>query len=84
MILDKYISFHNKVILSVFISGLWIYFRTSECYSMIPRGHIFPIIFVMFWTYLNYYEPLFLPMGLIILVVYPIVRRYLSPEDQNE
>jgi hypothetical protein len=70
MILDKYISFKNKVILAVICAGLWIYFRTASCYDMIPRKHIFPVIFVMIWTYLNYYEPLFLPIGLFILIVY--------------
>ena len=28
-------------------------------------NHIF-----MTWTYLNYYEPLFLPMGLIVVTLY--------------
>ena len=73
MIFDKYISFDKKVIFSVLCSGLWIYFRTAKCYEMIPRMHLFPIIFVMTWTYLNYYEPLFLPIGLIILTLYPIL-----------
>jgi len=31
-------------------------------------NHIF-----MTWTYLNYYEPLFLPISLIVLTVYPIL-----------
>ena len=78
MILDKYLSYHNKVIISVISAGLWIFFRTAECYSMIPRYHIFPVIFVMIWTYFNYYEPLFLPIGLLILVVYPIIRKYIK------
>ena len=73
MILDKYVSFKNKVIFSVICSGLWIYFRTSDCYSMIPRNHVFPVIFVMIWTYLNYYEPLLLPIGLLILIFYIFV-----------
>ena len=29
-------------------------------------------VFVMGWTYLNYYEPLFLPLGLGVLIVYTI------------
>jgi hypothetical protein len=70
MILDKYISFKNKVIISIICAGLWIYFRTSNCYDMIPRKHILPVIFVMIWAYLNYYEPLFLPIGLFILIIY--------------
>ena len=72
MILDKYISFKNKVIISVICSGLWIYFRTQQCYNMIPPNHIFPVFFVMIWAYLNYYEPLFLPIGLFILILYSI------------
>jgi predicted tellurium resistance membrane protein TerC len=70
MLLDKYLSYDNKVIIAVIFSGTWIYFRTSDCYKLIPRAHIFPIIFVMIWTYLNSYEPLFLPLGLMILVLY--------------
>jgi len=70
MILDNYLRYDTKVIIAVICSGLWIYFRTNDCYNMIPRGHLFPIIFVMTWTYLNYYEPLFLPIGLLILILY--------------
>ena len=70
MILDNYLTYHNKVIIAVICSGVWIYFRTSDCYKMIPRLNIFPVIFVMIWTYLNYYEPLFLPIGLLILLIY--------------
>jgi len=70
MFLDKTLSYKNKVYLSVICAGLWIYFRTADCYNMIPRHHIFPVIFVMGWTYLNYYEPLFLPIGLSILILY--------------
>ena len=70
MILDNYLTYHNKVIIAVICSGVWIYFRTSDCYKMIPRVNIFPVIFVMSWTYLNYYEPLFLPIGLLILLIY--------------
>ena len=61
MIFDKCISFHHKVFISVVSAGLWVYFRTSDCYAMIPRLHLFPVIFVMMWTYINYYEPLALP-----------------------
>ena len=74
MILDKYISFDRKVLISVFFSGIWIYFRTAKCYEMIPRLHIFPVIFVTIWAYLNYYEPLFLPLGLLVLITYPYLQ----------
>ena len=70
MLLDKYLSYNSKVIIAVICSGFWIYFRTSDCYKLIPRMHMFPIVFVMSWVYLNYYEPLFLPIGLLMLIAY--------------
>jgi len=78
MILDDIISHDNKIILAVISAGLWIYFRTAQCYNMIPRMHLFPVLFVMAWAYLNYYEPLALPIGLIILAAYPYVLDYLD------
>ena len=70
MILDSYLSYDKKVLFSIICGGIWIYFRTSDCYKLIPSGHLFPVLFVMVWTYLNYYEPLFLPIGLAILLLY--------------
>jgi len=75
MLLDKYLSFNKKVYIAVLFSGLWIYFRTAQCYEMIPRREFLPVLFVMSWAYLNYYEPLFLPIGLAILVGFPIIKR---------
>ena len=69
MILDK-ISYEHKVLFSVLCAGLWIYFRTQDCYTMIPRQQLLPVLFVTCWTYLNYYDPFFLPIGLGILIVY--------------
>jgi len=82
MILDKYLTFDQKVYISLFCAGLWIYFRTSDCYSMIPRQHIFPVFFVMGWTYLNYYEPLFLPIGLLVLLSYAHLNK--GAKNRNE
>ena len=73
MLLDKYLSFDQKVAIAIICGGLWIYFRTAECYNMIPRLYIFPVIFVCFWIYLNYYEPLFLPLGLLVLIAYSYI-----------
>ena len=78
MILDKYLTYRTKVFISVICSGFWIYFRTSDCYNLIPRSHIFPILFVMIWTYLNYYEPLFLPIGLLVLIAYSQIQKQLE------
>ena len=70
MILDKYISYNNKVIIALICTGLWMYFRTAECYAMIPRHSIFSSIFVMAWLYLYTYDPLVVPIGIIILLIY--------------
>ena len=70
MILDKFLTYDQKVAISILCGCLWIYFRTADCYQMIPRLHIFPVVFVGVWIYLNYYEPLFLPIGLAILFIY--------------
>lgn len=70
MILDKHLSYNNKVIISLISIGFWIYFRTFDCYSMIPRHSLFAVIFVMTWAYLFLYDPLFCPIGLAILILY--------------
>jgi hypothetical protein len=80
MLLDNYLTYDNKVIIAIVCSGFWIYYRTDDCYKMIPREHFIPVMFVMTWTYLNYYEPLFLPIGLIILIIYG----YMKMDWMNE
>jgi hypothetical protein len=47
MLFDNIIFYEQKVIIAVICSGFWIYFRTSQCYDLIPRKHIFPVLFVM-------------------------------------
>jgi hypothetical protein len=83
MLLDNFLTYDQKVVISVVCGGLWIYFRTSECYQLIPREHIFPIFFVCFWIYLNYYEPLFLPIGLFVLVIYSYVPVFLKKSNHK-
>jgi len=84
MLLDKILTYDQKVIISIICGGLWIYFRTSDCYKLIPRNHIFPIFFVCSWIYLNYYEPLFLPIGLIVLILYAqVINPLLEDMDDN-
>jgi hypothetical protein len=70
MLFDSWLSYGQKVIISVICGCLWIYFRTQDCYKMIPRKQLFPVLFVGVWIVLNYYEPLFLPIGLLMLVTY--------------
>jgi hypothetical protein len=79
MLLDNILTYEKKVIFSMICGGFWIYFRTSDCYNLIPRKHIFPVFFVVGWIYLNYYEPLFLPLGLLVLIaysIYPVKKNY--------
>jgi hypothetical protein len=38
--------------------------------------HLFPVAFVMAWAYINYYEPLALPIGLMILASFPVVSNF--------
>lgn len=73
MLFDEFITYDQKVFIAMICGGLWIYFRTGQCYNMIPRLHILPVVFVCIWIYLNYYEPLFLPIGLFVLVAYSYV-----------
>lgn len=70
MLLDKVLDYQTKVFIAIVCGGFWIYYRTAECYNMIPRKHIFPVIFVCTWVYLNYMDPLFLPLGLAVLLLY--------------
>jgi hypothetical protein len=83
MILDKVISYNTKVGISVVVAGFWIYFRTSDCYNMIPRLQLFPVLFVMGWTWLNYYEPLFLPLGLSALILYAYGKDIFVEQDKD-
>ena len=83
MILDNLLTYDQKVILSIICGGLWIYFRTAECYNMIPREHWFPVVFVCAWIYLNYYEPLFLPIGLLVLILYAYLPQLIEKNSLN-
>ena len=70
MFFDNYLTYNNKVIISVICAGIWIYFRTAECYAMIPRKSVIAVIYMMIWIYLYSYEPLFCPIGIIVLLLY--------------
>ena len=52
--------------------------RSGKGYNMIPRQHLFPVVFVMAWAYINYYEPLALPIGLVILASFPVMSDYFN------
>ena len=70
MLLDHYLSYHTKLIIAIVCAGIWIYFRTAECYAMLPRYSLFATIFVMIWVYMFAYEPLVCPIGLGMMILY--------------
>ena len=70
MFLDNYLSYNDKVTISLLCVGLWMYYRTAECYAMIPRHSIFSSLFVMGWLYSYLYDPLVVPIGIVILLFY--------------
>jgi len=70
MILDKYLSFDQKVKIAIIAGSIWIYFRTLDCYKLLPRKSIISVILVSIWIYVNYYEPLVLPLGLLAMYGY--------------
>ena len=51
-------------------SGIWIYYRTNECYYMLERKNFKVVIMTMIWTYLFMKEPLVLPIGLSMLALF--------------
>ena len=64
------ISKNYKIIISILSGCIWIYFRDNLCYKSLPRNNIFIALFVGLWIYLNYLDPLFLPLGLLILYLF--------------
>lgn len=72
MIFDTLLSYDTKVLIALIAGGIWIYTRDDLCYSMIPRLRLLSVILVVTWIYLNYKDPLFLPIGLAILYIYSL------------
>jgi hypothetical protein len=81
MILGKYLTFEQKIYISLVTCAIWIYFRTDQCYAMIPRKSLFSVLIITIWVYLNYYDPLAAPIGLSILYLYSILAERNKEED---
>ena len=64
------LSYYHKIIIATITAMIWIYFRTFDCYALLPRKSIVSVILVGLWTYYNYKEPLLLPMGLVTMYLY--------------
>lgn len=70
MLFDKYLTFEQKIYIAIISGSIWIYFRTLGCYLALPRKSFLSVILVSIWLYANYYEPLSVPIGLAIMVLY--------------
>ena len=81
MILDEYLPFNIKIIIAIISGAVWIYFRTTQCYILLPRRSLLSVLMVSIWIYYNYYEPLFLPIGLAAMVIYYLITK---PEPEVE
>ena len=72
MLLDKYLSKKQKLYIAMVIGGLWIYFRTMSCYALLPRLSILSVVLVVGWIYLYSLDYLFLPIGLLVMILYKL------------
>ena len=68
--MKNYISKKNKLIIAIISGSIWIFFRTQSCYSLLPRKSFISILIVSLWIYLNNSDPLFLPLGLLVMIFY--------------
>ena len=78
MILNSYLTFKQKIYISIFSSMIWIYYRDIGCYALLPRKKIISVILVSIWMYFNYYEPLSAPIGLIIMYLYSLFEKKIN------
>ena len=60
----------SKILISMISGGLWIYYRDFNCYELLKRKKILSVILVILWIYFYEIEPLLLPIGLILLVLF--------------
>lgn len=58
---------------------VWIYWRDSACYTLLPRRNIPAAIGVGMWVWLFSITPLALPVGLLVLYVYSLRFRKQTP-----
>ena len=70
MILDRHLTHQQKIIIAMAVAAIWIYFRTFGCYALLKRKSLISIPLVVAWIYLYDKDPLFLPVGLAIMVLF--------------
>ena len=65
-----------KIVISIISGMIWIYCRKYENYRALPNHNILSPIIVGIWIWLNYKDPLFLPLGLFLLWLYSDLTEY--------
>ena len=70
MILDRHLTHQQKIIIAMVAAAIWIYFRSFGCYALLKRKKVLSIVLVVAWIYLYDKDPLFLPIGLAIMVLF--------------
>jgi hypothetical protein len=58
---------NTKIYIATLSAMIWIYYRTFDCYALLPRKSLLSVVLVALWTYFNYMEPLLLPIGLLLM-----------------
>ena len=61
------ISYASRAIFSCIVASVWIYHQRLDYYQLLPRKNLVMAVIIAVWTYLNYVEPLSLPIGLAII-----------------
>lgn len=61
------IPYATRAFLSCAVAATWIYNRKIDYYHLLPRKNLVIAGIIAVWMYLNYVEPMSLPIGLAIL-----------------
>lgn len=64
---NTFFPYPQRALVSSIIAGIFIYFRRLDYYATMPRSSVLVSLLVFAWAYLNYMEPIALPLGLILL-----------------
>ena len=59
-----------KVLFSIAVGMIWIYYRKYENYRALPNYNLISAIIVGGWIWANYLDPLALPIGLLCIYTY--------------
>ena len=77
----KISGYQLRALLSSIIAGVFIYFRKLDYYRTMPRQSITVSVSIIVWSWLNYLEPLCLPLGLVIINL--VGYKHVFTEDEH-